>query len=111
MEQVIQHLQQKAEEISLQLATPGLTVEQRQQLIQFKSEIRSALQSITLCQHWNITNKARIYRLPAQKTRTPSSEYRLMEDNETEQRDCWQEAQFDGQTRRFSEFDLLVQLV
>ncbi len=111
MELVIHHLQQQAEAISLQLSSPELSQAQRQQLIAFKNQIRTALQSIQICQQWQITPRARIHRLPPQKTRTPSSEYRLMEDCETEQREYWQEAQFDGETLRFSEFDLLVQLV
>ena len=110
MENVINKLRAWAEEIANDLRQESLSDSQRRaDLIALRSEISCAVQRLVLCEKWGINPRSRIQVLPAQKCRTPSSEYRIMEDCETDDRHWWVEADFDGQVCRPNEGDLIIQ--
>ena len=56
-----------------------------------------AIGLLELCQEHDIFPTSRVLVLPPPLTLTPSSEYRLIEDNETEDRQNWIEVKVNGQ--------------
>ncbi|MDE8740999.1 hypothetical protein PZA20_04115 [Pectobacterium polaris] len=59
--------------------------------LQSKLQLDDAIQCLQFCQQHQITAAATVIQLPATLTTTPSSEYRIIEDHETEQREYWTE--------------------
>ena len=110
MKNVLEHLNTWASDIAhaLRKQSPA-DVQQHADLIALKTEIEAAIGRLELCERWGITSKSMVRELPIQKTRSPSSEYRIMEDCETENRALWVEADFQGRKRRFNEGDLIIQ--
>ena len=83
-------LRQEVSAVTKQLSQP-LSSEQKAQLIQAKEDLANVIYLLTLCQDLGLTRKsmASAHRLPL--TATDSSEYRLMDDCDTEDRNWWQE--------------------
>lgn len=59
--------------------------------LQSKLQLDDAIQCLKFCRTHDITASAKVIRLPETRTRTPSSEYRILEDHETEDRNGWTE--------------------
>ena len=59
--------------------------------LQVKLQLDDAIQCLRFCETHAITASAKVIQLPETRTRTPSSEYRILEDHETEDRDVWTE--------------------
>ncbi|MBS4431816.1 MULTISPECIES: hypothetical protein [Pectobacterium] len=59
--------------------------------LQSKLQLDDAIQCLQFCQRHQITASASVIQLPATRTTTPSSEYRIIEDHETERREYWTE--------------------
>jgi hypothetical protein len=79
-------------------------------IIGMQSALDLAWQRLELCESWNILPKSIVHVLPPQRIGDGSSNYRIMEDCETESRERWVEADFQGRTIRFNEGNLLIQL-
>ena len=77
-------------------------------LIQRKTELDDAIGCLQLCQRHQIGPRARVLVLPEPLTRTPSSEFRLMEDHESEDRQHWREVLVDGVPHRPRAGDLFI---
>jgi hypothetical protein len=107
---VIEHLRNLHQHLSLELnEVPRTDHENLSRLIGMMSEIDIACKRLDLCEKWRIFPKSIVRALPAQKCESGSSDYRIMEDCETENRPSWMEADFDGRTHRFNAGDLVIQ--
>lgn len=73
-----------------------------------KLELEDAVRCLVFCRAHGITSAARVTEIPETLTRTPSSEYRLMEDHETEDRSAWTALKTGGAEIRASPGMLLV---
>jgi hypothetical protein len=56
-----------------------------------KLQLDDAIGCLRFCEIHTITASAKVMQLPETRTRTPSSEYRILEDHETEDRNVWTE--------------------
>ncbi|WP_409306990.1 hypothetical protein [Pectobacterium sp. B1J-3] len=56
-----------------------------------KLQLDDAIQCLQFCQQHQITAAANVIQLPMPQTATPSSEYRIVEDHETDQQEYWTE--------------------
>jgi hypothetical protein len=74
------------------------------------AEIDRAIGLLRLCARYGIQPNAEVVVLPAQGTQTPSSEYRVMEDHETDDRSRWTEVKVRGVPVRAHEGHLLVRV-
>jgi hypothetical protein len=77
--------------------------------VQLKVELDQAISCLELCQEHDILPSSRLLVIPDPSTMTPSSEYRLVEDNETEDREKWIEAKVNGQFIRPLPGSLIVE--
>lgn len=73
-----------------------------------KLQLDDAIQCLQFCQQHQITASASVIRLPATLTSTPSSEYRIIEDHETDKRQYWTELSLNEQPVRPSPGTLLL---
>ncbi|MDR2326167.1 MAG: hypothetical protein LBE51_12300 [Acidovorax sp.] len=73
-----------------------------------KLQLDDAIACLQWCEAHSITASAKVTQLPETRTRTPSSEYRIVEDHETEDRSIWTELQQGSQPLRPSPGMLLV---
>ena len=73
-----------------------------------KLQLDDAITCLQWCEAHSITASAKVTQLPETRTRTPSSEYRIVEDHETEDRSVWTELQLNQQPLRPSPGMLLV---
>jgi len=71
--------------------------EKQQEVVQLKLELDQAIACLELCQEYDVRPISRLLVIPDPSTTTPSSEYRLIEDNETDDREQWIEAKVNGQ--------------
>jgi hypothetical protein len=110
MKSALDHLRLLHETLSLELAgVPRTDHENLSRLIGAINEIDLACKRLELCEQWGIFPKSIVRALPQQKCENGSSDYRIMEDCETESRQHWLEADFNGRTHRFNAGDLIVQ--
>ena len=72
------------------------------------AQLDMAISCLEFCQRHQIHPNCQVTVLPPTLTRTPFSEYRIMEDQETENRECWTELSIKGQEFRPSEGDILL---
>ena len=73
-----------------------------------KLEVDDALRCLAWVEHWALTGREATRRLPDQKTRTPSSQFRVVEDHESDRREHWEEVEVEGERVRAFEESLLV---
>jgi hypothetical protein len=66
------------------------------ELVKRKTEIDAAIACLELCAEHQIGPRSRITRIPEPATRTPSSEFRLIEDRESDDRALWREVTIGG---------------
>ncbi|QVL30745.1 hypothetical protein KIH39_18045 [Telmatocola sphagniphila] len=83
--------------------------EKQQDGLQLKLELDEAISWLELCQKYDIHPSSKVLVLPVPLTVTPSSEYRLIEDNETDDREKWIEAKVNGQFIRPLPGSLIVE--
>lgn len=76
--------------------------------IHIKFQLDDAIQCLSFCESHAITASASVLQLPETKTRTPSSEYRIMEDHESEDRGAWTELKLRGKEVRPTPGTLLI---
>jgi hypothetical protein len=72
------------------------------------SEVDAAIGCLKLCERFDIFGNAEVITLPAQGTSTLISEYRIVEDHETEDRTIWTEITVDGEKVRAHAGDLIL---
>src|ERR1700733_14136588 len=65
--------------------------------VQLKAELDRAIACLEFCQEHDVRSSSRVLVIPNPSTMTPSSEFRLIEDNETEDREQWIEVKMNGQ--------------
>jgi hypothetical protein len=63
-------------------------------------EIDDAIGCLKLCEKYHLHAGSKVTVIPFPQNRTPSSEFRLIEDQETESREHWIEVFVNGQTLR-----------
>jgi hypothetical protein len=73
-----------------------------------KLELDRAIALLELCERYALDPRGEITVLPEPLTRSPSSELRLMEDHESEDRTRWTEVVVDGRPVRPAPGDLLL---
>ncbi len=65
-----------------------------------KVEIERAIGCLNFCSSYAIRPARRVIRLPDPQTLSPSSEFRVVEDNESDEREHWIEVEVDGESIR-----------
>ena len=73
-----------------------------------KRDVDAAIATLQLCAAHGIHGKATVTKLPTTQTSTPSSEYRLIEDHETDDPQTWTEVFVDDKPIRATPWTLLV---
>lgn len=73
-----------------------------------KLQLDDAIASLRFCEAHAITAAAVVTQLPETRTRTPSSEYRIVEDHESDDRELWTELHVDQHPVRPSPGMLLL---
>lgn len=80
----------------------------RENALELKRQLDVAVECLEFCQRYQIRPTAHVTVLPPTQTRTPSSEYRVMEDHESENREDWTEVEVDGRQFRPGEGDIIL---
>ena len=101
--QVLRKLEEWRAEITEQLR------QAQNDALPLKLEVDAAIECLRMCADYGISRPARVVRLPERRNRTPSSEYRLMEDQETDDRQHWIEVEVNGEPVRPAPFSVLVE--
>lgn len=102
---VLERLEEWRESLLDRLSDPALQAE----TLRVKLQIDDAIGCLRLCERYQITSGASVVQLPEPDTRTPSSEFRIIEDQESEKRECWNEVMIDGAPIRPAPGTLLVE--
>lgn len=76
---------------------------------EFKIELARAMDRLRRCAAHGISARSVLTRLPSAQTTTPSSEFRLVEDHESDDRRLWTEVKVDGQPLRPLPGSLIVE--
>ena len=109
MQNAITHLCSLHDQYAKELETvPRTDHENLSRLIGLMNELDLACKRIALREKWGIYPKSIIQALPRQRIDNGSSDYRIMEDCETENRENWKEADFDGKFVRLNTGDLII---
>ena len=74
----------------------GVSEQERQSALGEKIELDRAIGCLRLCMRYDISPTDRVSVLPEPTTLTPSSEYRIVEDHESDDRAWWTEVRIDG---------------
>jgi hypothetical protein len=104
MNLVIEKLNAWLKETNQELEKDNKNIE----LHELASQIDLAMQRIQFCEEYGIYPKSIIYKLPEQSCRSASSEYRVVEDVETENRESWVEVHINNKPLRLNEGDLVI---
>jgi len=105
MEMVIEKLNNWLNEVRAQLTESPKNIE----LHELASQIDLAIQNIQLCEKYGILPKSIIKQLPAQLCKSQSSDYRILEDLESENREQWIEVSINSEPIRLNDGDLVIQ--
>jgi hypothetical protein len=89
---VLERLERWRESVVEQLSDPASHAE----ALRVKLQIDDAIGCLALCERHQIRSDARVIQLPEPRNMTPSSEFRIIEDQESDQREYWIEAMIDG---------------
>lgn len=92
-------------DVTASLADP----EKQHEFFQSKLELDQAIACLEFCRQHSIRPNSRVIVIPDLSTTTPSSEFRLIEDNETDNRDHWIEVKVDGEFIRPSTGSLIIE--
>ncbi|MGI4790870.1 MAG: hypothetical protein ACRYFS_18720 [Janthinobacterium lividum] len=74
-----------------------------------KRQLDDAIAQLELCQRFQIRPSEKITILPNLRTMSPSSSYRLIEDNETDNPKYWIEFKVDGEYFRLMPGDIIIE--
>ena len=88
----------------------GLAQNQTQELLAKIHNYRGAIRWLELGQELNIDPKSKTSLLPWTETQSPSSEFRIIEDHESDDPNHWTEIKIKGKEFRPSPGDLIIQI-
>jgi len=91
-DEIVKRLHQWRNTVLEQMRDPA----SKSESARLKLQLDDAIDCLGLCERYQIGPNARVVRLPEPRTNTPSSEYRVVEDQETDQREHWIEVVIDG---------------
>ena len=74
-----------------------------------KHQLDSAISALELCQRFQIRPDGLVTVLPGLRTMTPSCAYRVMEDQETDDRTQWVELEIEGYHLELSPGDIIIE--
>lgn len=86
-----------------------LQVHQSQILLNKIYSYKQAMSWLKIGQNYNVNPKSKFFKFPITMTQTSSSEYRIIEDNESDDRYIWTELKIEGEELRPSTGDILIQ--
>jgi hypothetical protein len=72
----------------------------RDEALELKRQLDDAIGCLELCERHQIRPDANVVTVPEPQTRSPSSEFRLVEDHQSDRREVWTEIMFDGEPVR-----------
>jgi hypothetical protein len=81
----------------------------RDEALRLKLQLDDAIGCLELCERYHIRPDARVLAVPKPQTSSPSSEFRLVEDHESDRREVWTEVMFDGESIRPLPGSLLIE--
>ncbi|MEM6802361.1 MAG: hypothetical protein AAF696_13210, partial [Bacteroidota bacterium] len=79
-------------------------------LIDKKTEFDRALLWLKKGEEFQINPNSSFFVLPDQRTTTPSSEFRIIEDHESDKQEYWTEIEYKGKNIRPSPADILIMM-
>lgn len=77
--------------------------------LMLKRQLDVAIAALELCQRFQIKPEGRVTVLPDLGTMTPSCAYRIMEDQETDNRAQWVELEIEGYHLELSPGDIIIE--
>jgi hypothetical protein len=77
-------------------------------LMSFRKELDQAIKWLTIAESFSLDPNSRIIIFPDPETQTPSSEYRIVEDHESDNKQYWTELKINTKEIRPSPGDLLI---
>jgi hypothetical protein len=80
----------------------------RANAVELKRELDVAIRVLDHARRLGLSGTEQSWELPECRTATPSSEYRVLEDHETERREHWSEVAVDGVPLRLLPHDLIL---
>lgn len=89
---VLARLRSWRSEVVQELGNP----EKQQEGVRLKHQLDRAIGCLELCRGFDVRPDSKVVVIPAPETLTPSSEFRLIEDHETDNREQWTEVRADG---------------
>jgi hypothetical protein len=103
---VLERLRQWRDNLVEQMGDPA----PRSEDLRLKLQLDDAIACLRLCEKHQIRPDAMLVRLPEPQTRTPSSEYRVVEDQETDGREHWIEVMINGVPLRPAPGSVVVEI-
>lgn len=91
-DEVVERLRQWRDTALEQLRDPA----SKSEALRRKLQLDDAIDCLRLCERYQIRPDATVVRLPEPQTKSPSCEYRVVEDQETERREHWIEVMING---------------
>ena len=76
--------------------------------LQAKRQLDDAVNCLQFCQRHQLRFNSEVTVLPNTQTRTPASNYRVLEDHETEARECWVELEINGKPLHLYPGDIVI---
>lgn len=101
---VVEQLRSWREQVMNELREP----ERHDKALQTKRQLDTAIECLEFCEKHQIRPRSEVVTLPMTRTATPSSNYRVIEDHETEHREQWTELEIGGEPVNLYAGDLIV---
>jgi hypothetical protein len=76
--------------------------------IQLKRQLDAAVLCLEFCQRHQIRPNSEVVVLPDTQTQTPLSNYRVLEDHETDKREHWVEVEVNGEPLQLYPGDIII---
>lgn len=103
-EEVTAKIRRWREEIVAELRAP----ETYDKALHIKRQLDAAIECLEFCQQHQISPDAEVLVLPMTQTRTPASNYRVLEDHETDQQEYWVELKINNQPLHLYPGDMII---
>jgi len=97
-------------EAEIILLESKLRINQSQNILNKIHRYKQAVKWLKNGQQYNINPKSNITELPPTLVQTPSSEYRIMEDSESDDRSTWVELKIKDQEFRLRGGDIIIEM-
>lgn len=102
---IIQLIQNEVDKIE-----EALKSNQSKKLLNEIHKYKQSIKWLKVGQNYNIDPRSKLITLPEPSVKTPSSEFRLVEDLETDNQDLWREVKIDGEEFRPMQGDIVIKL-